>query len=164
MLYQWSMSINTDQCQIKFNVLIAMSINKYQCRSMTINWSILIVIDRHWSLLSCILDQFRKFDLSLIGIDHWYSMSWSLHCLPAPLSYLKENWLKNKENKTTNMLPYFVALLSSFSSSSLFSSSSSSSSSVSFSVTSSSSSSSSSSSPTCTWPMIRSSIWLLIIL
>ena len=65
MLYQWSMLINTDQCRIKFNVLIAMSINKYQCRSMTIN------IDQYFSMLLN-ANQCRSMliDASLISIGY----------------------------------------------------------------------------------------------
>ncbi len=47
-----SMPINNDQCRIKFVALTPMLINKYQCRSMKINWSALIIIEPHFGSIT----------------------------------------------------------------------------------------------------------------
>ena len=91
-LYQWSMPVNIDQCQIKFLALTPIPINNYQCRSMKINtdqyFSIWRSIDRYWSLLIGVDHYWPAFWINnriliwhwsvLIDIDHWNSMSWKV--------------------------------------------------------------------------------------
>ncbi len=87
-----SININIDQWQ-SISIKTSQCIEKY--------WSILIVIDRHWYLLSCILDQFLKFDLSLIGIDrHWSLIQHVLKQWKGSISLCQPDWKKNSDKYT----------------------------------------------------------------